>query len=60
MGNNELEARGVKVSEVFHCGAGPDSRRSGPDPERRSYQSFAEFNDPDTRHRSKSRARYGR
>ena len=41
----ELEARGVEVSEVFHRGAG--GRLSGPDPERRSYQSFVTFNDPD-------------
>jgi catechol 2,3-dioxygenase-like lactoylglutathione lyase family enzyme len=41
----ELEARGVKVSEVFHRGAG--GRLSGPDPERRSYQSFVTFSDPD-------------
>jgi catechol 2,3-dioxygenase-like lactoylglutathione lyase family enzyme len=43
----ELKARGVEVSEVFHRGAGPDSRVSGPDPDRRSYSSFATFNDPD-------------
>jgi catechol 2,3-dioxygenase-like lactoylglutathione lyase family enzyme len=41
----ELEARGVEVSEVFHRGAG--GRVSGPDPERRSYQSFITFDDPD-------------
>jgi hypothetical protein len=41
----ELEARGVDVSEVFHRGAG--GRLSGRDPERRSYQSFVTFNDPD-------------
>jgi catechol 2,3-dioxygenase-like lactoylglutathione lyase family enzyme len=41
----ELESRGVQVSEVFHRGAG--GRLSGPDPERRSYQSFVTFNDPD-------------
>ncbi len=55
---NELLARGVAVSEAFHDGgdvhAGPDEpflfgrlRVSGPDPERRSYRSFASFNDPD-------------
>jgi catechol 2,3-dioxygenase-like lactoylglutathione lyase family enzyme len=55
---NELLARGVKVSEVFHGAAdvysGPDDpylfgrvRVSGPDPEHRSYRSFASFNDPD-------------
>ena len=41
----ELAARGVDVSEVFHRGAG--GRISGPDPERRSYQSFVTFDDPD-------------
>ena len=43
----ELVERGVDVSEVFHrvgVGEGP---RSGPDPARRSYSSFATFNDPD-------------
>jgi catechol 2,3-dioxygenase-like lactoylglutathione lyase family enzyme len=43
----ELASRGIKVSEVFHRGAAPDSRLSGPDPERRSYASFASFSDPD-------------
>jgi catechol 2,3-dioxygenase-like lactoylglutathione lyase family enzyme len=53
----ELIARGVKVSEVFHGDgvyAGPDEpylfgrrRVSGPDPEHRTYRSFASFNDPD-------------
>jgi catechol 2,3-dioxygenase-like lactoylglutathione lyase family enzyme len=53
----ELVARGVKVSEVFHGDgvyAGPDQpylfgrrRVSGPDPEHRTYHSFASFNDPD-------------
>jgi catechol 2,3-dioxygenase-like lactoylglutathione lyase family enzyme len=41
----ELEARGVKVCEVFHRGA--RGRLSGPDPQRRSYQSFVTFDDPD-------------
>src|SRR6202044_1977635 len=55
---DELLARGVKISEVFHDAggvyAGPDQpylfgrlRVSGPDPERRSYRSFASFSDPD-------------
>jgi catechol 2,3-dioxygenase-like lactoylglutathione lyase family enzyme len=55
---NELLARGVQVSEVFHGAgdvhSGTDEpylsgrlRVSGPDPERRSYGSFASFNDPD-------------
>jgi catechol 2,3-dioxygenase-like lactoylglutathione lyase family enzyme len=43
----ELIGRGVDVSEVFHPGAGPDGRVSGPDPDRRSYASFASFSDPD-------------
>ncbi|HXV24661.1 MAG TPA: VOC family protein [Alphaproteobacteria bacterium] len=54
---DELLARGVKISEVFHAGdvhAGTDEpylfgrvRVSGPDPEHRSYRSYASFNDPD-------------
>jgi catechol 2,3-dioxygenase-like lactoylglutathione lyase family enzyme len=54
----ELLGRGVKISEVFHDAggvhAGTDEpylfgrlRVSGPDPENRSYQSFASFKDPD-------------
>ena len=54
----ELLARGVKVSKVFHGAggvyAGQDEpylfgrhRVSGPDPERRTYRSFASFSDPD-------------
>ena len=54
----ELLARGVKISEVFHDAggmyAGPDEpylfgrlRVSGPDPEHRSYRTFASFSDPD-------------
>ena len=54
----ELLDRGVEVSKVFHGGnnvyAGPDEpylfgriRVSGPDPEHRSYRSFASFRDPD-------------
>jgi catechol 2,3-dioxygenase-like lactoylglutathione lyase family enzyme len=55
---DNLLRRGVKVSEVFHGGgdvyAGPDEpylfgriRVNGPDPEHRSYRSFASFSDPD-------------
>src|SRR6202171_995853 len=55
---NELLGRGVKVSEVFHPAgdvhAGTDEpylagrrRVSGPDPERRTYNSYASFSDPD-------------
>ncbi|MFC4528172.1 glyoxalase [Dyella halodurans] len=54
----ELVDRGVAISDVFHDGggayAGPDqpylfgrARVGGLDPERRSYRSFASFNDPD-------------
>ncbi len=43
---SELAERGVDVSEVFHRGDGTD-RISGPDPQRRSYGSFASFADPD-------------
>ena len=53
----ELLDRGIEVSEVFHnegVFAGADEpylfgrvRVSGPDPERRSYRSFASFKDPD-------------
>ena len=43
----ELVARDVDVSEVFHR-AGPGKPPvSGPDPQRRSYSSFATFSDPD-------------
>jgi catechol 2,3-dioxygenase-like lactoylglutathione lyase family enzyme len=55
---DELLGHGVAVSEVFHDGgdvhAGTDEsyllgrlRVSGPDPEHRSYRSFASFRDPD-------------
>jgi len=49
----ELTARGAEVSEVFHYAAGPfnnaveNPRVRGRDPERRSYFSFASFQDPD-------------
>jgi catechol 2,3-dioxygenase-like lactoylglutathione lyase family enzyme len=54
----EFLSRGVEVSEIFHDAggvyAGPDEpylfgrlRASGPDPEHRSYRSFASFHDPD-------------
>jgi catechol 2,3-dioxygenase-like lactoylglutathione lyase family enzyme len=53
----ELLGRGVAVTEVFHGRnefAGPDEpylfgrlRVTGPDPEHRSYRSFASFRDPD-------------
>jgi catechol 2,3-dioxygenase-like lactoylglutathione lyase family enzyme len=55
---NDFLARGVEISEVFHDAggvyAGPDEpylfgrlRVTGPDPERRSYRTFASFHDPD-------------
>ena len=50
---NELIARGVNVSEVFHYAGGPfnntvqNPRVDGRDPEGRSYFSFASFVDPD-------------
>ena len=46
----ELIGHGVDVSEVFHFDGGPPSAgtkgRAGPDPEGRSYFSFASFSDP--------------
>ena len=42
---NELVANGIDVSEIFHLGS--DGPASGPDPERRTYRSFASFSDPD-------------
>jgi catechol 2,3-dioxygenase-like lactoylglutathione lyase family enzyme len=41
----ELTARGVEVGEVRHIAGG--AWTPGPDPQRRSYMSFAEFTDPD-------------
>jgi catechol 2,3-dioxygenase-like lactoylglutathione lyase family enzyme len=41
----DLIARGVEVSEPFH--RGPDGLVPGPDPERRSYLTYAAFSDPD-------------
>jgi catechol 2,3-dioxygenase-like lactoylglutathione lyase family enzyme len=49
----ELIGHGAQVSDVFHDAggvfhhAGTTSRVPGPDPERRSYASFASFRDPD-------------
>src|SRR5437667_4394318 len=49
----DLIARGVNASEVFHYAGGPfnntieNPRVSGRDPEGRSYFSFASFEDPD-------------
>lgn len=53
---NELVSHGVQVSEVFHDAggglgggfhAGTAARASGPDPQGRSYGSYASFSDPD-------------
>ncbi len=51
---DELVARGVEVSEVFHEGTrgarfhqAATGRVSGPAPDRGSYRSFASFSDPD-------------
>jgi len=43
----DLVNRGVDVSDVFHRAAIGEGPLSGPDPERRSYNSFATFSDPD-------------
>jgi catechol 2,3-dioxygenase-like lactoylglutathione lyase family enzyme len=49
----DLAQRGVPVSDVFHDAggvfhhAGTAARLPGPNPERRSYASFAAFSDPD-------------
>jgi predicted enzyme related to lactoylglutathione lyase len=40
----DLIGRGVEVSDVYHLDGGPVP---GPDPEGRSYQTFASFKDPD-------------
>jgi catechol 2,3-dioxygenase-like lactoylglutathione lyase family enzyme len=50
---DELAARGVSVSEVFHDAggvfhhAGDQARVTGPAPDHRSYGSFISFRDPD-------------
>jgi catechol 2,3-dioxygenase-like lactoylglutathione lyase family enzyme len=49
---DELVARGVEVSELFHEGAGgarfgTEGRLSGPAPDHQTYGSFASFSDPD-------------
>jgi catechol 2,3-dioxygenase-like lactoylglutathione lyase family enzyme len=52
----ELLLKGVDVTEVFHDAggslgagfiAGTEARAAGPDPQRRSYASYASFSDPD-------------
>ena len=53
MARDELTGRGVDVSDVFHDQggvfrhAGNVGRVRGPDPDRRTYGSFASFSDPD-------------
>ena len=50
---NDLLARGIEVSDLFHYAAGPfnnaveNPRVGGRDPQGRSYYSFASFKDPD-------------
>jgi catechol 2,3-dioxygenase-like lactoylglutathione lyase family enzyme len=54
-GRDELTRLGAEVTEVFHSGApgaqldpeGAGRRVSGPDPDHKSYSSFAIFEDPD-------------
>ncbi len=41
----ELVERGLDVGEMFHMGEG--GQAPGPDPERRDYNSFLPFSDPD-------------
>ncbi len=41
----ELVERGVDTSDLFHFG--PSGQTPGPDPERRDYNSFLSFSDPD-------------
>ena len=45
----QLAAQGAEVSEAFHEGLffGKTPRAPGPDPEHRSYYTYATFNDPD-------------
>src|SRR5262245_27377406 len=43
----ELKGRGADVSESFHFTGFGGKRMPGPDPEGRSYSTFATFRDPD-------------
>ena len=42
---SELDERGVAVSDLFHFGQ--SGQTAGPDPDRRDYNSFFSFEDPD-------------
>jgi catechol 2,3-dioxygenase-like lactoylglutathione lyase family enzyme len=50
---DELLRRGIEISEPFHDAggvfhhAGAEGRLSGPNPQRKSYASYASFSDPD-------------
>ncbi len=50
---DDLLRRGIEISELFHDAggifhrAGPKGRSSGPNPQRKSYASYASFSDPD-------------
>jgi catechol 2,3-dioxygenase-like lactoylglutathione lyase family enzyme len=44
----ELSSRGAKVSDVWHGkGLGTEGHLPGPDPDSKSYSTFASFSDPD-------------
>ncbi|HEX3517516.1 MAG TPA: VOC family protein [Solirubrobacteraceae bacterium] len=43
---SELQERGVEVTELYHFGDG--GQMPGPDPDRRDYNSFFGFEDPDS------------
>ena len=51
--HEDLASRGIELSDVFHDAggdfhrAGDEGRVPGPDPERRPYDSFASFSEPD-------------
>jgi len=53
LARDDLISRGVEVSEIYHYetrpfhSAGTDARVSGPDPQGRSYFTWASFSDPD-------------
>ena len=62
---DDLIARGIDVSEVFHYAGGPfnnaleNPRVGGRDPQGRSYYSFASFEDPDGTAGCSKRSRRG-